>query len=178
MTPTPNILALLEKLRKNSHLGKHKHFSAADRCRHYNTYLGIPVVIINVLLGSLLFANLSEQIPTPMKWLGAFLALTAAVLSGLQTFLNFQKAFEAHRRVANQYLSIARDCERLIVLFQDNLIQLSDLAKKVEEVNEKYNKVNAEAEAFPTNNSDLQKATRIERAKVEELKSGQIRHNP
>jgi len=178
MNSTPNTLVLLEKLRKNSHLGKHKHFAAADRCRQYNIYLGIPVVIINVLLGSLLFANLSEQVPTPMKWIGAFLALIAAVLSGVQTFLNFQKSFEAHRRVANQYLAIARECERLIALFQDNLIQLPDLSKKVEEVNEKYNKTNSEAEAFPTNNLDLQKALKIEKAKAEELKGGHSRYNP
>jgi hypothetical protein len=169
MPPISNTLKSLEKLRENSHLGKHKHFAAADRCRHYNTYLGIPVIITNVLLGSLLFVTLSEQIPKPMKWIGAFLALIAAILSSLQTFFNFQKSFESHRRIANQYLDVARKCEHLIASFQDNLIDLSELSQGMEDLNVVYNKVNNIAEAFPTNNFDLHKARKIQQTKNLEL---------
>jgi hypothetical protein len=170
ITPnSPKTLVLLDKLRDNSHLGKHKHFAAADRCRYYNTYLGAPAIIINVALGSLLFANLSEQIPTPMKWMGAFLALIAAMLSALQTFFNLQKSFEAHRRVANQYLAVARECERLICLFEDKQVSLSDLSQKIEELNNRYNAVNGEAESFPTNASDYEKAQKIQKKKEGEF---------
>jgi hypothetical protein len=162
---TPQTLILLNKLRENSHLGKHKHFAAADRYRYYNTYVGAPAIIINIVLGSVFVANLSEQISTPLKWIGAFLALVAAMLSGLQTFFNLQKSFESHRKVANRYLGVARECERLICLFEDDQIKLSDLAEKIEEMNKCYNDVNSDAEEFPTNSSDYRKAQEIQRKK-------------
>ena len=169
---TPETLLALDKLRRNAHLGKHKHFSAADRSQRFHTYYGVPVVIINMLLGSVLFATLSIEITAYMKWVGAILALIAAGFSGMQTFFNYQKTFEAHRRIGNQYLSIARNCERLIAEYIDNIIDLKGLSEEAKRINNDYSKINFDAEAFPTNSSDYREALEIERSKEVKKEGG------
>lgn len=111
-TSVPHILDFLENLRRNAQLAKHKHFAAADRNRHYNSWFGVPVIIINLLLGSLLLASLLPGNNVISTWIGisgAILAFIAAVLSALQTLFHFQKRFESHSRIANQYLTVARE---------------------------------------------------------------------
>lgn len=97
--------------------------------------------------------------------MGAFLALVAAALSGIQTFFNFQKEYEGHRQIGNQYLSIARECERIMALYFDSLLELSDLAREVELLNRKYNDVNMQAESFNVTDMDYEKAKKFQKAK-------------
>jgi hypothetical protein len=159
---------VIEKLRKNCHLSKHTHFEAAKRGRNLHVAVGMPVVIINVLVGSLLFALIKADVPNIGKWIGGVLALAAAVLSAVQTFFNFKEGYEGHRSVANQYLAIARECERLIALFLDGQIALDSLSNHVQDLNVKYAKVNAEAEKYMTTDADYEKAKEIRAAKDQE----------
>jgi hypothetical protein len=114
----------VEELCRNCNIGKYRHFNAAARAKRLNDSLGIPVVAINIVLGSVFFVALSQDLPAIAKWGGGFLALTAALISGIATFFNFGKQFEGHRGIANKYVNLAAKCETTIARFQDGLVDL------------------------------------------------------
>ena len=76
------------------------------------------------------FYSLRQELPDVAKWLGAFLALGSAAAVGVQTYFNFHRAFEAHRRIANQYSALGRESERFLSMYTDGLIRLEDLSEK------------------------------------------------
>jgi hypothetical protein len=171
----PETLVNIEELRKNSRLNKHQHFSAAERAQKHNTLSGVPVVITNVFLGSLLFVSLSEQVPDLTVWISGFLALGAAFCSALQTFFNFEKLIEGHRRIANRYLQVQRTCEITKSEYLDKAIDKSNLCQKYREVLLEYNLINSDAEAYPTGNSDYKRAQEYDKHKQNEEQDGLMR---
>lgn len=170
MSSVPHTITVLDKLRSNSHLNKHSHFEEAKTGRGRHIVVGIPIVVINVFLGSILFALIKTTIPEEMKWLGAILALVAAVLGAVQTFFNFKANYEGHQSVATQYLSIARECERVIAAYLDGLVKLSEVAKSVETLNGRYEKVSVEAAKFGVAPRQFKKAKAVE----DQKKAGQL----
>ncbi|WP_088241200.1 SLATT domain-containing protein [Calothrix rhizosoleniae] len=170
----PQTLILLEDIARNARINKHQHFSAAERNHFSNNVFGSVAIVINITLGSVLFVTISENLPDIAKWISGFMAMIAAACGGIQTFFNFQKVFEGHRRIANQYLEIQRECERLLALFADRLIDIEGLAKEVELLNKQYSTTNNDAEVFPTGDRDFKKAQRHEQKRKENRKA--LRH--
>lgn len=158
MERIPQTLEMVDVLRRNCHIGKHRHFYASVRTNHLHIWLGVPSVLISVALGSTLFTLASKELPPEIKWVGAFLALVAASLGAMQTFFNFQKISESHRTVANQYLGIERQCNLLIAAYCDNLADLVTVSKRLEELNSLYHEVNKAAEGLRTNDKDYAEA--------------------
>lgn len=148
----------IKKLRVDALYGKKKHFNAADRKHSYRLLVTIPVVIINVLIGSTLFSILQENSPYIVKVSLAILSILAAILTGLSAFLDFAKQVEGHRRVGNKYLAVVKGCERLIACYKDNLMKSEDIIKKLEQLACDCDVANKEAEAFNTNDKDYTKA--------------------
>ena len=103
-----NIKNTIKKIKVDALYGKKKHFNAADRKEKYHYWIGVPLVIINILAGSILFYVLTDGVDNWVKYIPLVLALIAALLSGFQTFLNLQKKIEGHRRVGNKYLAIMK----------------------------------------------------------------------
>lgn len=171
MNTVPHTIFVVDKIRSNAHLNKHSHFEEAKSGRSLHVIVGIPIVVINVLLGSILFALVKTALPEEMKWTGAILAVVAAVLGAIQTFFNFKSGYEGHQSVASQYLSIAKECERIIALYFDGILKLADVAKQVEVLNGRYEKVSAEAAKFGVSPSNFKKAKSVEDKKREAQKS-------
>jgi len=163
MASESKLMSFLEQLRKYSRINKHQHFHAADRNQFYNNIFGTIAVVINVFLSSLLFVTITENLPDIAKWVSAFMAVAAAACGAVQTFFNFQKVFEGHRKAANSYLEIQRECERVLAMFVDNLISPELLAKEVEIINKSYIKANNDAEVFPVGDGDHRKAMKYEK---------------
>jgi hypothetical protein len=156
---TSKAMKALEELRQDSKLCKDRHFAAAERKFSYHVWFGVPVVIANVFIGSVLVELLKK--PNPETWItvtASLLSFLAASLSGVQTFLNFHKAAEGHRSVANKYLEISRKCKHLLLKQKDDPVPITDLWSKIEEITQAYSEVNITAEAFPTSDSDFKKA--------------------
>lgn len=173
MASIPYTVEVLDKLRWNAHLGKHKHFETGNRGRTHHVTFGVPVVLINILLGSVLFAFLGDEGAFPQwgKWGGAVLTIVAACLGAIQTFFNFEKQYLEHRAVANEYLGIARECERLLALFFDGLLPLQDLSTNIERINVEYAKVNARSEGLTVPTKDYKAALAVQQKKKTEEKS-------
>jgi len=168
MSSIPYTVEVIEKLRWNSHLSKHSHFFASHQGRNSHVLCGVPVVIINLLLGSVFFALASTTLPEWSKWIGAILALIAAGLGGIQTFFNFRDGYEGHREIANEYLGIARECERLIALYFDELLNLENLSQNIESLNTQYSSINQRAEDYSVSKQAYQQALAIQQKKSED----------
>lgn len=154
MSENEHTLGKVDELRVDALYGKKKHYTAADRKDLYNKYLGIPAVAITILLGSVLFASANNQIPEVMRWIGASLAFVASALTGLQTFFNFQKQAEGHRRIGSRYLAVAKECSRIRAYFLDGNIDQNALRKQLEDLAQQYAEITRDAEAFPTSPAD------------------------
>ncbi len=163
----PFTIEVLEKLRWNSHLNKHCHFAASRKGRSYHIAVGIPIVIINLVLGSVFFTLVGAELPQWSKWAGAGLALLAALLGGIQTFFNFQKDYEGHREIGNEYLAIARECERIIAQYFDQMLTLEQVAARVDDLNKAYAEVNQRAEDYIVSDKHYKKALAIQTAKAD-----------
>lgn len=144
----------LKRIKVDSLYGKKKHFNAADRHEKSHYRIGVPLIIINVLTGSILFYVLTDGVTNWVKFVPLFLALVAALLSGFQTYLNLPQKVEGHRRIGNRYLSIMKKCDRLQGYIADNLIADADVIQRLEDIAAEADDVNKEAEAFPTNQQD------------------------
>lgn len=158
MKTIPYLAEAIEKLRKNTNLSKHSHFEASKRSENYHLWMGVPIVLINIFLGSVLFGVFKNNLPEWGTLLGGFLAFCAAALGGMQTFFNFKANSQGHRAVANQYLVIARECEYLLAGYFDDRISLDELSRRLNELNKLYDSVNREAEKFMVKEADFLKA--------------------
>ncbi len=167
MANIPNTVEVLEKLRWNAHLCKHSHFRASMRGRNLHVLCGVPIVVINLFLGSLFFSLINTELPDWTKWAGAALALVTAMLGGVQTFFNFKKNYEGHREAGNEYLAIARECERLIALYFDGILDLDHLSRKIEDLNARYSDINQRAEEYIVSDKVYREALRVQNLKAE-----------
>lgn len=167
MFNVPFTIELLEKVRWNCQLGKHKHLEASRRGRFAHILLGAPAVLINVFVGSVLFAFLGDETGFPQwgKWGGAALTLVAAVLGAIQTFFNFEKQYMEQRAVGNEYLAIARECELILTMYFDNLLQLHEIPARLEVINTKYKEITKRSEALNVSVEDYNTALKIQNKK-------------
>lgn len=148
----------IERLREKSKLSKDRHFIAAERKTYSNLWIGLPVVLINVFVGTVLVQFLNDSPPVWASILATLLAFSAASLSAAQTFFNFGKAAEGHRSIANRYLELTMACEHLIGRLRDGQIAPETVWDGIDEITTTYNQINVEAEAFTTNERDFRKA--------------------
>ena len=165
MPASLNLVTVLEKLRKNSHLGKHKHFAAADRNKRYDYIFTISIILINFSIAIAHMGSIGKEMEKWITYSISIASVLAVLMAGFEFRFNFSKIFETHRRIGNKYLKLARECEQEIALYQDGRINDQQFQHVTEELNKRYNDINEDAESFPTNQSDYKKALAIETAK-------------
>jgi hypothetical protein len=153
-----NLLQLVRQNKTDAMYGKKRHFNAADRKQNYHWYLGVPLIIGNLLSASILWYVLKQDIQDSWKYIPLFLSLILAIGSSLQTFFNFEKKIEGHKRVGNKYLAIMKRCQRLESYILQNDLENNVIIKDIEDIAAETDKVNVEAEAFPTSKADFEKA--------------------
>jgi F0F1-type ATP synthase assembly protein I len=158
MSNAPKTLEKVNQLRVDALYGKKKHYNAADRKQKYNIILGITALIINLVVTSIFFGFLTDGMPNISKWGGAILSLIAAVAISVQTFFNFQKQAEGHRSIASRYLAVAKECDRIDAYFNDRTIDPENLREQLERLAKINDRINRDAESFPTLKADYEKA--------------------
>lgn len=153
-----NTLQIIKRIKVDALYGKKKHFNAADRKQEYHYLIGIPLLVLNVISGSILFYVLTDDVDNWVKYIPLVITLITALLSGFQTFLNLEKKVEGHKRVGNKYLHIMKSCNLLEGNIKDDLISRDEIRIKLEGLSNKIDEINIEAEAFHTNKRDYNKA--------------------
>ncbi|MFZ4526409.1 MAG: SLATT domain-containing protein [Chlorobium sp.] len=152
------ILLAIQKTKVDAGYGKKKHANAADRKEKYHQYIGIALIVLNVLAVSALFYIITSTGDKCATITALLLSLLAVVLSWLQTFFNFQKDVTGHRRIGNKYLSVMKKCARLQAYLGSNTMKDEDIRKSVEDLGQEVDEINQEAEEYPTNYADYKKA--------------------
>lgn len=151
-------IAVIKRIKVDALYGKKKHFNAADRKEKYHYWIGIPLLILNIISGSILFYVLTDGIDGWVKFIPLVITLITAILSGFQTFLNHEKKVEGHRRVGNKYLAILKKSKRLESYLNDNVLLNEEIVKRLDNLSEEIDNVNIEAEMFSTNQQDYDNA--------------------
>src|SRR5687767_7042344 len=95
---TDDIYAAMQKLMQDSQIVRSAHFIAADRKDQKAKIFGVLVILINLLITSGLieigFREDQVRVAAAVK----VLSFLAAAFAALQTFLNYQKEIECHRK--------------------------------------------------------------------------------
>ncbi len=166
--PYDNLLINLKQIKVDALYGKKKHFNAADRKSKYNKYFTCPIIIIEIATGSVLFYIISNDIPDLFKYIAAGAALFAAILSGLQSFLDYPKKVEGHRNVGNRYLALYKESKGIEAAMIDQVLTNDIIFNKLENISKNINEINCDAEPFPANAKDYDKAKKSIEAGDEE----------
>jgi hypothetical protein len=110
---------LLRDWRQRAAAASEAHYTLASRLRRNTLWLGIPAVLLSSIVGTSLFATLTEPSTEIPKWLRIGVGITslfAAVFAALQTFLRFGERAERHVTAADWYAAVRRDVDQLLAL--------------------------------------------------------------
>ena len=150
------ILIELDKLRVDCMIGKKKHYNARDRYSRRHTQLGVAVVVVTSIMGTSVFASLSENALLGARIITGVLVVVVAVLAGLQTFFNFEKRSLAHKATADQYLTLMKKAQRLTAFYKDGTASAEDLKGELEAMSKEIENIQrTEPETSP---GDYEKA--------------------
>ncbi|MCW4001116.1 MAG: SLATT domain-containing protein [Candidatus Bathyarchaeota archaeon] len=95
-------------------IAHNSHIETATRYTRLNRYFGIPVVILTAIIGTTVFTSIaSTEYSLPLQITAGVLSITAAVLSGVYTFLNYGELAERHRSAAVKYGNLRREIEQV-----------------------------------------------------------------
>lgn len=153
-----NTINALRRIKVDALYGKKKHFNAGDRFGGYNKGIGIPLILLNVVAGSVLFYVITDGFTNWVKYVPLWMAFVAAALTAFQTFYNPEKKAEGHRRIGNRYLAVMKRCDVVYAHALDKILTADALAALIAEIGKEIDSVNKDAEAFPTSKGDYEKA--------------------
>ncbi len=135
--------ALLRGWLLHAHKGRDRHDWAARRCDHQRYLIGIPATITSAVVGTSTFAALQELPDPNVQITIGVLALIAAILTSLQSFLDLGARAERHRIAGAKYKAAIRHMEQL------GIGTLSKLALDAPVVTELRNNLDALEEEMP-----------------------------
>jgi hypothetical protein len=109
-----NVSELLHGWLLHAHKGRDRHDRAAQRCERQRLFLGIPATIASAIVGTATFAALQKSNSnSAIHLVVGGLAIVAAILVSLQSFLDLGARAERHRTAGVRYKQMIRDMEQL-----------------------------------------------------------------
>jgi uncharacterized membrane protein YfcA len=96
----------------HAHKGRDRHDLAARVYERARYLFGVPTLVVSTAVGTAVFSSLASN-ESPRWWVG-LLSVLAAVLSALQTFLDFPTRAERHRIAGVKYKAIIRSLEQAL----------------------------------------------------------------
>ena len=141
------------------------HYAAAKHFEECHRNLGIPVIILSTVVGTAVFASIQSS---PAAWAQAlvgFLSLSAAIFSGLQTFLGDAQLAEKHKRAAVNYSRLRRELDEFCAFPPDRETR----QVFVHDFRQRWNALEQEAPTIPDR---IYKTVAMEKKKGVELKKG------
>jgi hypothetical protein len=144
------ILQQAESYRRFSQRKCNAHYLLAEKNKHKHTWLGIFVTLFSSIVGTTIFATISNHSTNPaIQIITGFLSVIAAVLSAFLTFFRFSEISQQHKNAASAYETIRHNLDMFLLANSD--LTNSDLKqtvlKELEEISVKLDKV---AETAPT----------------------------
>lgn len=119
---TPRAKELLKEWQLRATAAQLGHQTRSQRSRTLTLLLGIPVVALTTIVGTSVFAALSETPSRTAKILAGTVTILAAVLAAVQTFLAYAQVTENHRVAATRYATARRHIELALAREDANAI--------------------------------------------------------
>ncbi len=112
--------ALLRDWHDRAAAARSAHYLLATRMRKRNIGIGVPSVVFSAVVGTSLFATLSEaNVAKSFRVAIGLVSLAAAVLAALQSFFGFSERAERHVIAGDWYSAVKRQLEEIIALPQE-----------------------------------------------------------
>jgi hypothetical protein len=125
------------------------HAKAAARFRRRGRLFGVPVIVLTTVVGTSIFATISEQaISENWKIAAGLMSGLAAILSALQTFLDYGVLAEKHKLASIAFGALRRDLER--ALDADSL-DGGTREQIMEKIKDRWTEIEREAPIVPDN---------------------------
>lgn len=159
-----DIYVAMKKLMQDSQVVRSAHFIAAERKDRKAKVFGVLVIVLNLLITSGLIEIVFKdqgRITAAIK----LLSFLAAAFAALQTFLNFQKEIECHRKSGGVYSSIYHRTRLVMAEYQEQPANRPDLIGRFKALSDEYLKANDDATVCVPTDSDYDKA-RARRDKI------------
>lgn len=108
------------------------HYEDAHKLRRKNAAFGIPVVLFSAIVGTGVFASLSEQNPSfNLRIVLGIISILAAALASLQTFLNYSEQSAKHLKAATELSSLKKEIEEKLAILPAEAEGLNEFIKSV-----------------------------------------------
>jgi len=91
-----------------------QHYSYAIRLNRLNYWFSFPIIIISAVIGTSLFATISQQQILFIRVLVAASSLTVAVVSALQVFMKFPERAEKHHEAGAKFAALHKELSQII----------------------------------------------------------------
>lgn len=166
----------LEKLGRDARYSRDLHEKASSRKVRGHVLFGLPAILINGFLGSVLFTELTKGggdgaflnlTTSQAAVIGATLAFIAALLGAIQTFFNFEKQTTGHRTAAAQYLEISDSCRKWLGKVRDDIISREQAWEQCDILQNSYQRLNKELIDLRLSNKDVVYANRRGKRRTE-----------
>ncbi len=152
-----DIYVAMQKLQKDSQIVRSAHFIAAERKEQKTKIFGVLVILLNLLITSglieIAFTD-AGRVAAAVK----VLSFLAAAFAAVQTFLNYQKEIECHRKSGGIYSSIYHRTGLVMAEYQEHPNNRPDLIARFKELSNEYLKANEDATVCVPKDSDYDKA--------------------
>ncbi|MEW8624706.1 MAG: SLATT domain-containing protein [Candidatus Thiodiazotropha sp.] len=142
----PEKRKLLDCWRLRIRIAQTAHFRYADLLKRRHYHFGLPVVILSTVVGTSVFASLSDDPSTILKIVVGLVSLLAAILSSLQTFLDFSTQSEKHRVAAAKFSELKKKLEKELAFTDKNEALLNDF---VNQILKDWNSINSDCPLPP-----------------------------
>jgi hypothetical protein len=122
------------------------HYLAGRRYERFNRYLGAPSTVLMAIVGTTIFANLSDNssgLSVGWQITIGIISVLAAVLSSLQTFLGFSELGEKHRIAGARFANLKQKLELLECYLKD------DTQDKLEAIEVEWSSLREESPNLP-----------------------------
>lgn len=131
---------LLERLRVRSHRMSRAHFLYARRLNSMHLSLGIPIVVLTGLTGSVLFSAVAKSSDSRLVAAAGCVSLLSAVLAALQTFFKYSDRSGSHHTAAGKFGSLKRSLDLLAVQLNVQPTNV-ELVQKLSECSDKFSEL-------------------------------------
>jgi hypothetical protein len=105
------------------------HFRAATFYARLGRLLGVPVVALTTIVGTTIFTTMAEAQDDWLKIGAGVLSLLAAILAGVQTFLDYSGRAQRHHHAGVEFGSLRREVEEFLA-FSRNDQEIEEFMKK------------------------------------------------
>lgn len=128
---------LLKQWRSGVRIAHMAHRKASAAYRRRGRYFGVPATAVSVIVGTTVFAAMSESTNQRLLLIVGTVSILNAVLSGLQTFLNYPVLAEKHHQAGIRFGSLRRKMdEALLGNDQEIAAALTGLREEWDELEE------------------------------------------